>query len=253
MPIINADFLEYSKYIPDEQFDLIITDPPYGVGYKNKFFSDSEDYVLRNMYKWYQEWFRLLKPDGYLVLFVGVKNLDHWLVNAKITGWNFKNIIATRSFNNGAKRAPNNFGFQFQPVILFSKGKGHNFNKVDFIPTSKEWFNDKRNKNPNPYTYEYPNWIKTEWAFGTAKNSSKNNHPNEKNVEFIEFLVKVLSDMGDTVLDSFCGSGSTGVACKNCRREFIGIDINPELCKVSAERTGEILVNPEGIDNESNI
>ena len=239
MPIINADFLEYSKYIPDEQFDLIITDPPYGVGYKNKYYNDSEEYVLSNMYKWYQEWFRLLKPDGYLVLFVGVKNLDHWLVNAKITGWTFKNIIATRSFKNGSKRAPNNFGFQFQPVLLFSKGKGHNFNKVDFIPTSKEWFNDKRNKNPNPYTYEYPNWIKTEWAFGTAKNSIKNNHPNEKNVDLIEFLVKVLSNEGDVVLDPFMGSGSTGLACKKCGRDFIGVDINEDLVNVAKSRLDE--------------
>lgn len=238
--LYNDNCLEVMKTLGNESVNLIITDPPYGVNFKNKYYDDSEDYVLRNMYKWYQEWFRLLKPDGYLVLFVGVKNLDHWLVNTKITGWNFKNIIATRSFNNGAKRAPNNFGFQFQPVLLFSKGKGHNFNKVDFIPTSKEWFNDKRNKNSNPYTYEYPNWIKTEWAFGTAKNSSKNNHPNEKNVEFIEFLVKVLSNENDTILDNFMGAGGTGIACKNTNRNFIGIDINKELYELSKKRIEEI-------------
>lgn len=238
--LFNDNCLEVMKTLGNESVDLIITDPPYGVNFKNKYYDDSEDYVLRNMYKWYQEWFRLLKPDGYLVLFVGVKNFDHWLVNAKITGWNFKNIIATRSFNNGAKRAPNNFGFQFQPVLLFSKGKGHNFNNVDFIPTSKEWFNDKRNKNPNPYTYEYPNWIKTEWAYGTAKNSTKNNHPNEKNIELIEFLIKVLSNENDTILDNFMGAGGTGIACKNTNRNFIGIDINKELYELSKKRIEEI-------------
>ena len=239
--LFNGNCLEVMDNLIQQgiKVDLIITDPPYGVGYKNQYYDDSEDAVLRQIYHWLQSMYSVLKEDSYLAMFVGVKNLDHWLVNAKAAGWNFKNIIATRSFNNGAKRAPNNFGFQFQPILLFSKGKGHKFNNVDFIPTSKEWFNDKRNKNPNPYTYEYPNWIKTEWAYGTAKNSIKHNHPNEKNVDLIEFLIKVLSNKGDVVFDPFMGSGSSGLACKRCERDFIGVDINKELVEVAKGRINE--------------
>lgn len=66
-----------------------------------------------------------------------------------------------------------------------------------------------------------------------SKNSTKNNHPNEKNIELIEFLIKVLSNENDTILDNFMGAGGTGIACKNTNRNFIGIDINKELYELS--------------------
>lgn len=105
----------------NEKFDCIITDPPYGVGFKNNFYNDLNNYVLNEMPKWFMCWYNLLKFDCYLFLFVGVKTLHNWIFTGIENGFNYKNIIATRSFNNGSKRAKNNFGFQFQPIIVFFK------------------------------------------------------------------------------------------------------------------------------------
>lgn len=236
MKLFNDDCMNILTKLENNSIDLIATDPPYGVNFKNDFYDDSLESIVKNMPLWYNEWFRLLKDDSYLFLFVGVKTIHYWITEGIKAGFIYKNIIATRSFNNGAKKAKNNFGFQFQPILLFSKGVGKAFNDVDLIPTSLEWYNDKRNKNPKKYTYEYPNWIKTEWAFASEKRANNSIHPNEKNVKLLEFLIGVLSNKNDVVLDPFMGSGTTGLACQNIERDFIGIELNPKYFNICQNR-----------------
>ena len=219
-----------------EKVDFIITDPPYGVGFKNNFYDDSNEYILKEMPKWFCCWFDLLKDDCFLFLFVGVKTIHNWILTGIENGFNYKNIIATRSFNNGSKRAKNNFGFQFQPIIIFSKGEGKKFNNVDFFETSYEWLNDKRNKNPNKYTYEYPNFIKTETSYATEKHSFKSTHPNEKNIQLIEFFIKISTNDNDLILDSFAGSGNTGISCINTNRRCILIEKEEKYCEIIKNR-----------------
>ena len=243
--LFKGDCLEVMRGLEVNSIDLIATDPPYGVNFKQDFYDDSEDYVLENISNWYREWFRLLKEDGYLFVFVGVKQIHNFIQAGIEVGFSYKNIIATRSYNNGAKKADNNFGFQFQPILVFSKGKGRTLNNVDFIPTSEAWFKDKRNKNPKPYTYEYPNWLQTDWVFATAKRASKNIHPNEKNVKLLEFLIQVASDERQTVLDCFLGSGSTGVAAVNTNRNFIGVEKDEGYFRKAKERIEKALENRE--------
>lgn len=238
--LYNGDCLEVMKTLNSESIDCIITDPPYGVNFKNTSYNDKEDYVFRFVFEWYKEFYRLLKNNSYLFMFVGVKTIYKWIEEGIKAGFEYKNIIATRSFNNGSVVAKNNFGFQFQPILLFSKGHGKDFNKVDFIPTSKEWLNDKRNKNPKPFTYAYPNWIKSEWCFSTAKNSLKNNHPNEKNVKLIKYFIKTSSDTNNLILDPFMGSGSTGVACLNTNRNFIGIELDENYFNIAKKRIEDV-------------
>lgn len=229
----------------NEKFDCIITDPPYGVGFKNNFYNDLNNYVLNEMPKWFMCWYNLLKFDCYLFLFVGVKTLHNWIFTGIENGFNYKNIIATRSFNNGSKRAKNNFGFQFQPIIVFSKGSGKTLNKTNFFKTSYEWFKDKRNKNPNEYTYEYPNFIKTDVVYATEKRSSNSIHPNEKNIKLIEFLINISTNTNELVLDCFAGSGTTGIACTNTNRKCVLIEQNEEYCKIIANRLNNHIVQGE--------
>lgn len=246
MELYNKDCYEVMKErIWDNSVNCIITDPPYGVGFKNNFYDDSEETVLENMPKWFEQWYRVLKPNGFLYLFVGVKTIHKWIQCGIDAGFTFKNIIATRSFNNGAMTPSNNFGFQFQPILVFSKGKGRIFNRVDFIPTSEEWLVDSRNTNPKPYTYQYPNWIETEWAFATAKNTQKNNHPNEKNTTLIKFLIEISTDKGDKVLDCFMGCGTTGLACVYSNRDFIGCEIDKNYFNVAVGRIDYSMRNME--------
>lgn len=229
------------KYVKNHSVDLIVTDPPYGVGFKTDLYDDSLESVVAQMPTWYNEWYRVLKKNGYLYLFVGVKTIHIWIQKGIEAGFTFKNILATRCFNNNSVTPKNNFGFQFQPILVFSKGKGRNFNNVDFVPTSEDWFNDKRNTNPKPFVYDYPNWIKTEWCFANSKRSSDNLHPNEKNVDLIKFLIEISSNENDVVMDTFMGCGSTGVASMKANRYFIGIEIDKDYCEFSKKRLNKYI------------
>lgn len=240
--IHNGDCMDVMKQMSDESVDCIVTDPPYGVAFKNGFYDDTTETVLKHMPKWFEQWFRILKENSYVYVFVGVKTIHQWVQTGVDAGFVFKNIIATRSFNNGAPAPKNNFGFQFQPILVFSKGRGKNFNEVDFIPTSQEWLKDKRNKNPKPYTYSYPNWIKTEWGFASAKRAVGSLHPNEKNVDLIKFLIELSTNENDIVLDPFMGSGTTGVACRNLGRDFIGIELDRSYFDIASDRIKQLEV-----------
>ena len=234
--LFKDDCLSVMGTLPDESVDCIVTDPPYFVGFKNDFYDDSPELFEQKVPSWFTQWNRVLKQDGFIYVFTGVKTLHKWISAGIEAGLTYKNIVAARSFNNNAVRAKNNFGFQFQPILVFSKGQGRKLNQVDFIPTSGAWFKDKRNKKPKPYTYDYPNWIKTEWTFATVKGSSANLHPNEKNSKLIQFLIEVSTNKDEVVLDSFMGCGSTGVACKECGRSFIGVELDENYFEMAKKR-----------------
>ena len=61
-------------------------------------------------------------------------------------------------------------------------------------------------------------------------------HPTQKPVPLLEYLIKTYTNEGDVVLDNCMGSGSTGVACKNTNRDFIGMELNEEYFKIACER-----------------
>ena len=69
-------------------------------------------------------------------------------------------------------------------------------------------------------------------------NSSGKVHPTQKPVLLLEFLVKTYTNEGDIVLDMTMGSGTTGVACKNTNRDFIGIEMNDEYYNIACKRVG---------------
>lgn len=237
--LYNGDCLEVMKQIQSKSVDCIVSDPPYGVNFKNNFYDDSTENVFKAVPEWFLEWHRILQDDSFLYLFVGVKTIHKWIQAGIDAGFTYKNIIASRSFNNGAIRSPSNFGFQFQPIVVFNKGNGRKMNSVDFIPTSESWAKDKRNKNPKEYTYDYPNWIKSEWAFANVKSGNQSFHPNEKNVDLIKFLIELSSNENEVILDPFMGSGTTGIACKNLNRNFIGIELDENYFEIAKKRIAE--------------
>jgi len=233
MKLIHWDCLEEMKKLKDNSVDLIVTDPPYGVNFKIKW--DKKEDVLEMIPKFYNQINKLIKDWWHIFIFVWVKNIENWIIEWK-KYLQFNNIISTRSFNNWSKTPNNSFGYQFQPILHFSKWKWINFNKVDFIPTSQSRLKDKRNKNPKPYTYEYPNFISTNISFATEKRATKIFHPTEKSVKLISFLIWISSKEWETVLDPFMWSGSCGIACKNLNRDFIWIELDEKYFNIAEER-----------------
>ena len=78
--------------------------------------------------------------------------------------------------------------------------------------------------------------------FECVHNSSGKVHPTQKPVPLLEYLIKTYTNSGDTVLDNCMGSGSTGVACQNLNRNFIGIELDEHYFQIAKERIGNVPV-----------
>ena len=83
------------------------------------------------------------------------------------------------------------------------------------------------------YMQEFTNYPKNLLEFSKDRPSL---HPTQKPVALFEYLIKTYTNEGETVLDNCIGSGTTAVACKHLKRNFIGIEISPEYCKIAEER-----------------
>jgi DNA modification methylase len=72
------------------------------------------------------------------------------------------------------------------------------------------------------------------------RNKAKNHHPTVKPIALMEYLIKLVSREGATILDPFMGSGTTGIACKKLNRHFIGIEKEPEYIKIAESRINSL-------------
>ena len=238
----QGDCLPYMQTIKDESVDCIVSDPPYLTNFKTDIYDDSGKQEDELIPQWYNEFYRLLKPKSYCFLYCGILNINKWIDYGLAAGFDYRNMLATRSFTRGGLSAKGNFCFEFQPILVLSKGKGRDFNKVDFYPQSPEWKNDKRNKHPSDFTYSYSNWIPSEITYGTetfGQVDNKEFHPNAKSVKLEQFLIEISTAQEDVVLDPFLGSGTTGVAALQSSRNFIGCELNEHWFKKSAKRISE--------------
>ena len=232
--IIQADCLIYLQNISNNSIQCIITDPPYGVNFKNDFYNDDADFVKIESVKWLQEMFRVLQDGSHCYIFTGTKSLNLWLTNIQESGFEFKNIINVPSYCNG-QFLKNNFCYQTEHILFLSKGKAKDLNKVDFIKTSEAWKSDKRNTKKQEYTYSYPNF----WDFifvNEKANTKKLLHPNQKNVKLLEILIKLSTNENETVLDCFSGSGSTAQACIQTNRNFLCCEKEEKYVTIANER-----------------
>lgn len=235
----EGDCLPFLRSMADGSVDAIVTDPPYGTNFRTDIYDDAKETVEALIPSWYREWFRLLKPGGYCFLYCGILNINVWIDEALACGFAFRNVLATRSFNRGSASAKGNFCFEFQPILVLSKGKGREFNRVDFFPQSEEWKRDRRNRHPSDFTYAYSNWIPSEICYGTETfggSEGADFHPNAKSVKMERFLIEISTCPGDVVLDPFLGSGTTGVAALETGRDFVGCEADARWFRKSRRR-----------------
>jgi len=200
--IQNIDCLEGFKKIPDRSIDLVLTDPPYGLnkqGIKN-------DHDLSLFYSILPESHRVLKDNSFFITFFSTKFLPYIFKNNPFQYyWNF--ILYCP---NGRVMSPIGFT-KYMSCVVFKKGN------PKMVKRSKDIFVDTPGKMVEP-------------------DEGFINHPTPKPKTFIKEILNMFSKEGDIVLDPFIGSGSTAVACKILKRNYIGFDINYDYCKLSKNR-----------------
>ncbi len=200
--IQNIDCIKGFKMLPDKSIDLILTDPPYGLNKKEI----ENDNNLKLFYKILPESHRVLKDDTFFITFFSTKFLPQVFKNNPFKYfWNF--ILYCP---NGRVLSPIGYT-KYMSCIVFKKGNPKMAKK------GRDIFVDTPGKLVEP-------------------DEGFINHPTPKPKTFIKEILQMFSKEGDIVLDPFIGSGSTAVACKQIKRNFIGFEINEEYCKLAQER-----------------
>ena len=246
----NGDCLELMKNIHDKSVDCIICDLTYGTT------ACKWDSVI-DLSRLWQQYNRIIKDKGAVILFgqepfsskVRMSNLEMYRYD-----WVWK------------KQRPSNFqlmGYQtgrvHENIMIFSKAKAcytKNGNSMVYNPqfverekprtsnvkiygdTSTNILHNYKNgekDNIKTYTHKYPISI---LEFNTVERDKL--HPTQKPVPLLEYLIKTYTDEGETVLDNCIGSGSTGVACVNTNRKFIGIELDDTYFEIAKNRIREV-------------
>lgn len=220
--IKQGDCLEILKKLPDGSVDLIVTDPPYlatsrgnagnsGGMFKKEINKKGKVFLYSNIdcLEYAPEFYRILKDGSHCYVMTNHVNLIHMLNVFTDCGFHF---IKSLIWNKGNKIMGQYYMSQFEYILFFRKGKGI---RVNNCGTSD--------------ILNIPN-IKTK------NRNGKNLHNTEKPVELMKILIENSSKENEIVLDPFMGIGTTGIACLNTNRKFIGFELDKEYFEIAKKR-----------------
>jgi len=238
MKFMQGDCLEKMKEIPNGSVDMILTDPPYGTT------ACKWDSVIDLELMW-EQLKRIIKHNGAIVM-TASQPFTSYLVMSN-PKWFKYSWVWEKNRATGHVHAKNKPMKQHEDVLVFCEGntlhKGQSKNRMEYYPqglielpkgTKRRTRNDsgdsavmskrKSHKETEATHSGYPISI---IKFSVDVNNGQRVHPTQKPVALMEYLIKTYTNGGETVLDFTMGSGSTGVACVNTGRNFIGIEKDP--------------------------
>lgn len=249
----NGDCLKVTKSIPDKSVDLILCDLPYGTQRSN---GCRWDIIISFDKLWFQ-YNRVIKDNGAIVLF-GKEPFSSMLRMSNLAMWKYDWIWEkdTKSNFMQASYQPLN---NIELISVFSKAYARSIKDKPVMiynpqfTDGKSYRIPKETKTTEIFSTNHKNGIykhkerdtSKRYPFVTLKfNSVKGNekkHPTQKPVDLLEYLIKTYTNEDDTVLDNCMGSGSTGVACVNTNRNFIGIELDENYFKIAEQRINDAL------------
>ena len=244
----HGDCLELMKDIPDKSIDAIITDLPYGTTNRNTW-----DEIIPFEPMWKQV--NRIMTDNGAILFCAGEPFTSKLICSNIKGFKYR--------WNWDKKIPSGMGYakyrpmeQVEDICVFEK----NGNKTNYYPQMIK--RDKPIKaggnNVGSLNYGVLNGIEekqrydktyyeknptTLMSFDKVRRGAL--HPTQKPVPLMEYLIKTYTNEGETVLDFTMGSGTTGVACVNLNRNFIGMELDDKYFDIAKKRINDHIKEKE--------
>jgi len=210
----TGDCLEFLRTLPSGSVDAVVTDPPYGINTKSDGMGKLNPWAdICNSAFWYAEWFRvcrsLLKPSGSLWTCLNWRSLATFQKASCDVGWPIESLLVWDKKWIGPGG---------------SRGLRPSYELVALLCGSEFSIEDRG----LPDIQAFP------WS-----SHKPSGHPAEKPVDLMRFCVLNGTSEGATVLDPFCGSGTTGVACIQTGRNFIGCEIDPKYADIARCRISD--------------
>lgn len=238
-----GDCLEVLKDIPDKSIDCIITSPPYWKGFEYEAYFNSYKQYLDWCKLWLKECKRVLKPNGTFYLNVindseiTIRAFELMEIATREIMFKLHDTIIWYRYNQQPANTDRQLTNQCEYVFMLRHTSANiELHKKEVYEALPEMFKTKNVG--NVWELPFNSGKQKNNGFGRKETKSKWGHSG-----FPEQLptacILLSTKEGDTVLDLFVGSGTTGVACKKLNRKFIGIDINPEYIEISKERIYE--------------
>jgi site-specific DNA-methyltransferase (adenine-specific) len=249
MKLLNGDVLDELSKIPDGTFDFVFADPPYflsndgftvqsgkAVSVNKGTWDKSEGFENELLFHkaWIAECLRVLKPNGTIAISGTYHSIYKCGFILQELECRIINDIVWFKPNGAPALAGRNFTASHETVIWASKGKEakHTFN----YQVSKNW------NVSNDLIYREGKQMRSVWSIPTTPKREKAHglHPTQKPIELLRRLISMCTNEGDYVLDPFCGSGTTGVACALLNRNFVGIDLDQNFLDLALKRIDSV-------------
>jgi site-specific DNA-methyltransferase (adenine-specific) len=237
--LVNGDCLQELPKLPNQSFNLILTDLPYGV-------TQNKADICLPLDKLWVEWKRLLKPNGAVILTSQFPfTID--LVNSN-REWFKYDLVWDKILVSGFLNA-NRMPLRCHEQILVFYDKQPTFNPQKTIGEQSHSRGTKLQVDRRNYGEheEVDNGeLHGNMKFPTSiiqiqkPHSSVALHPTEKPVELAEYLIRTYTAVGDCVLDNCCGVGWSAVACKKLFRNFWGCDVNSKYIEQAKDRVSKV-------------
>lgn len=240
MKLLHGDCLELMKDISDKSIDMILCDLPYGT--TNNFWDKALD-----LDKLWGEYKRIIKSGGAIVLFSQLPFTAD-LINANRKQFRYE-WIWEKDNASGFLNA-NKMPLKKHENILIFYDRLPTYNPQ--FTSGKTYFRRRGTQTTNYGKYKpldktydgkrYPvDVIKSnvpKVLFG--KRNEKNAAPTQKPVALLEYLINTYTNEGETVLDNCMGSGSTGIACMNTGRDFVGMELDEDFYNMAVDRINNL-------------
>lgn len=242
MKLYNGNCLDIMMDLPSGSVDMILCDLPYGVT------NCKWDSVLPFDLLW-DQYNRILKPDGAAVLTAVLTAVQPFT-----TSLIHSNREHFRYCWYWKKNQPTGFPFakvqpmrEIEDIAVFYRRKP-TYQPQGLVKLNKPFYRGKRGAGVydemrgTPALTEYTNYPMQVLEFKCERGL----HPSQKPVQLFEYLIRTYTHPGETVLDNCMGSGTTGVACVNTGRRFIGIELDKGYFEIAKKRINEAQIAAAG-------
>ena len=233
MPNIDlrcGDCLEEMKKIEDKTIDLVLTDPPYQLDwrqsihfknrkamYHHKEETQKWDIGVKELYKFlFKEFDRIVKYEGSIVLFTRSEFITWAIDEAKQNNFDNKATIIWHITNPMPQVRKKNYLSSVQTILWVAR------------------YDEK--KCPFTFNFKTQNEMHNFIEMPICSGKERTNHPTQKPLKLISYLLENHSNPNDLIIDPFMGSGTTGVAAKELGRNFIGIEIHKPYFDIAERR-----------------
>ena len=263
--IIHGDCEEVLKSWPDNSIDLIFTSPPYADQRANTYGG-----VKPNRYvDWFlpktEQFLRVLKPTGTFILNIKERVVNgerhtyviELILKMKEQGWLWTEEFIWHKKNSYPGRWSNRFRDSWERLLQFNKHRKFTMYQEEVMVPVGDWAKTRlkklsetdrirdESKVDSGFGKNVSNWVGRDKVYPTnvihmATECYNRNHSATFLVDLPTWFIKLFTQPEEIVLDPFNGSGTTVVAAKRLKRNYVGIDINEEYCELARQRVIQI-------------